>query len=254
MTITARRPTVRTVAAAVLTVAVFVLPLPLAETASGGQDLGVAAMTERVGSGLTAWVRSGAANPGPDLAATIGLWSVFHAIKAALAAAALVVLALVLRARLTHSRPGHSWPATALATATATVLLLVLVANIQGFLAPLSSATTLLPARPLPGLAAVVDGLTTGAPPLVATALIRDFQRFHSVLAACLAVVLISLAVTGWAVIRSADARRPAARRKRVPLFVVTVAAVICGVLLAANVSTALDPVPALSAFLSPRT
>jgi uncharacterized iron-regulated membrane protein len=135
----------------------------------------------------------------------------------------------------------------------------VLIANVQGAWAPLSSAVSLLPTDgPDTDLASAAAGLHqqllagTRTPPL--TTLVEDFRRYHLVLAICSAlstVLLFGGLVSWWR--RRARVPRAQRRPRRV---LAAVAVLLAGLMLflalitLANMSTAADPAPALAGFL----
>ena len=135
----------------------------------------------------------------------------------------------------------------------ALLALLVVVANVQGAIAPLASLVGVLPlAAPDPELAralaqlrdAVASGSGAGA------ALLEDFRRYHVAMSALAALAAL------WFV-RRVIARLVRRRRTGVPparsrcALAEPVGALCFGVVAAANLSTALDPVPALQALLA---
>lgn len=148
----------------------------------------------------------------------------------------------------------------ALAAATMLAPWPIAAANLQGALAPLASALSLLPVDhpdPMLGatLHAVAASLTTGPTSPAQEALLGDFVRFHAVLAGAsgvLAGVLASVAV-GVHRGRGAAAPQGLSPRERWATVVALAAGVaLFGLVATANTSTALHPVPALQAFLTP--
>ncbi|GAA1095055.1 hypothetical protein [Tsukamurella spumae] len=162
------------------------------------------------------------------LQALVDDWSRYHAVKA--------VFAGLLVAVAVHR--GHH--------ALALIPAVLLLANIQGTLAPLSSALSLIdPARERDGeLARALARMRTelgGAPSGPVSVIVRDFAWYHAVLAALAGtaiVVLLAFAVRAW---RHGRRRWAAATGA---------AAVATGVVIAANISTVLDPVRGLLDFL----
>ncbi|GAA2055681.1 hypothetical protein [Williamsia deligens] len=193
-------------------------------------------------------------------------WAHYHWVKVVFGLVAVGALALLGRGlsrsagtastRLDRAR----WAATGgLVASTAVAAMVVVVANVQGALAPASSALSLLPrARAdddLSGVrAAASAGVADGAEDPAIGALVRDFGRYHAVLAICLGVVVLGLAVLTVAVGRAArraargTALRPLAAASTV---VFAVAAALLAVIVVANVGTALDPAPALQLFFA---
>jgi hypothetical protein len=249
----------------VLLAAGFVLA-PKALTGPGhnsGHSLSAAAI-----QAFTAYWQSGRSSYPPALADLVGYWRCYHLVKAGFAVAltiALCWLAHILWRSLL--RAGRLRPATTTAavvtgsavTALAFGSVLVVMATVQGALAPFSSLVSLLP---------VGDGdpaLTTAAgqirrdlaerravprAPATLGAIIDDFQRYHAVLAvqaAVLAVVLIGLSMLVW---RRASTTGQAVPRAKTLLRLLAAAFALLTVLVivvcAANCSTALNPDPAL--------
>jgi hypothetical protein len=217
---------------------------------------------------FTAYWRSGRRSYSPALADLVAYWRRYHLVKAAFAVAltiALCWLAHILWRSLL--RAGRLPPATTTAavasgsavTALAFGSVLVVMATIQGALAPFSSLISLLPIGhgdpALTGSAGQIKHYLAGHQALPRTpgplgAIIGDFQRYHAVLAVqatILAVALIGLTVLMWR--RSNTARRAVPRAKSLLRLLATAFALLTVIVLvvdAANVSTTLNPDPAL--------
>jgi hypothetical protein len=254
-----------TVVAAALTAAVVLVPFPLAAALSGGGYRGPEALREAVTTGFVRFWSSGSGALGPDLAAAADFWARFHVVKAVLAAALLGVLLVLVprlwRAGADAGRP-RRWGLRAAATGTASLLvlsLLVLVANVQGALAPLSSVLGVMPlGAPTGDLAATVDrardAVATASPSPVAATLLDDFTRYHAVMAVLGAVVTVALLAATAVLLR----RRSRTARTERPRRRVLVAAAVGMLLLAAffavttaaNLGTARHPSAALVGFL----
>lgn len=184
---------------------------------------------ERAAREFPRYLLADSATPTPGLQALVDDWSRYHAVKLVFAGL-LALMAVQLGHRLLALAP--------------TVLVL---ANVQGTVAPLSSALSLLDPHDrflAPDLARGLYRMRmdlTGSRSAPIDELTRDFAWYHAVLAGmaiALAVVLVVAAVRAW-------------RRGRRWWCAATVVAVVaCGVLTAANVSTALDPVRGLLDFL----
>jgi hypothetical protein len=217
---------------------------------------------------FTAYWQSGRPSYPPALADLVAYWCRYHLLKAGFAVAltiALCWLALI----VWHSllRAGHPRPAATGAavvsgsavTAMAFGSVLVVMADIQGALAPFSSLMSLLPVgQGDPALTASAGQIhhdlaehdAVPRTPATLDAIIDDFQRYHAVLtaqAAILAVVLIGLSVLMWR--RAHTAGRAVPRAKTLPRLLAIAFALltaIVSVVGAANLSTALNPAPAL--------
>ena len=209
-------------------------------------------------TGFVRWARSRGSLDGPLLEA-VDFWTRFHVIKAALATVMLLGAVAVGRrlARpdaLRDRRAGIVAPFDRPTLAGLALLaLLVVVANVQGAIAPLASLVGVLPlAAPDPELAralaqlrdAVASGSGAGA------VLLEDFRRYHVAMSALAALAAL------WFV-RRVIARMVRRRRTGGPparsrcALAEPVGALCFGVVAAANLSTALDPVPALQALLA---
>jgi hypothetical protein len=210
---------------------------------------------------FTAYWRSGQRGYPPALAGLVTYWRHYHLAKAVFAVAltiALCWLACVLWRSLLRAGPLR--PATTAAavasggavTALAFGSLLVVMATVQGTLAPFSSLVSLLPVGQ--GDAALGSASSQIRHDLGASAAARnqsvtlsvivdDFARYHAVLA----VILVALAVLAWR--RPAAATRatqPAKAVRRLLAASFALLAVVVLVICAANVATAQHPVPAL--------
>ncbi len=254
------RPIVCTVA---LLVAVFVAPFPVASAWSDGGYPSRAALVDSLSAAFVHYWDAGSGVIGPDLALPVDFWARFHVVKAALAAILLVALARL------GSRTWVVYTRAATATrrllagvlvgmaALALLALLVLVANVQGAIAPLSSALGLLPmGRPDPALAGTItqvrDGLAGEARSPALGTLVHDFTAYHIAMAGLGAVVTAGLLATAVLLWRR-RARMSAGRRGRhltaTAVVAVMASSAFFGVVTAANLSTVADPAPALLGF-----
>jgi hypothetical protein len=257
-----RRPSLLAAGALGLLLAVFLVPFRLASAWPGGYP-NVTALSDQMSASFVRYWHS--ASPA-DLAGPVEYWARFHIFKAIFAALLLMVL-IPLGARTwsayTHAarRRRSVLAITGVVHAAVTVLaLLVLVANIQGGIAPLSSALGLMPLRnPDPALAQTVSqvrhALATGEQSAALDALVADYARYHAALAAVGAVVtlaLLTVAVGMWRHRR--PLARSAQRNRRVLLLgVVSVLllAAFFALITAANLSTVAHPAPALLSFFN---
>jgi hypothetical protein len=249
----------------VLVPAVLLLPFPLA---SAWTDRRYQNRDALVDSLTSAFVRYWAAGTGvidADLARPVAFWSHFHVVKAVLAALLLVAL-LLLVARswvssmhaVTGARRVASGALSVVAALLALLSLVVVVANLQGAVAPLSSALGLLPmGRPSPQLAAAItqvrDGLASGASSAALQALVQDFTTYHVAMVALGAAATVGLLATAVLVWRRRSRLSASPHRGRGLLTGAVVAAVALGaffaVVTAGNVSTVADPAAALLGF-----
>ncbi|BDD81767.1 hypothetical protein TPB0596_15300 [Tsukamurella pulmonis] len=175
------------------------------------------------------YILGGRAELTPGLAALVDDWQRYHLIKA-LFALLLVALALYL---------GHR--------ALALIPTVLLIANVQGIVAPLSSAFSLLGDRvsesdgPLAQALSAMRRQLRGDRSLAVQELVDDFARYHLavvVMAGVLTVILVVFAVRAW----RQDRRRWA--------IATLIAAALAAAVTAANVTNTLDPVSGLLGFL----
>jgi hypothetical protein len=253
---------------AVLLAAGFVLA-PRALTGAG--PVHEHSLSTATSQAFTAYWQSGRHSYPRALADLVAYWRRYHLVKAGFALAltiALCWLAHILWRSLL--RAGRLRPATTTAAvasgSTVTTLAfgsaLVVTATIQGALAPFSSLVSLLPVgHGNPALTGSVSQIQhdlaehQAVPRTSATlgAIIDDFQRYHAVLAAqaaILAVVLIGLSVLLW--LRAPIAGRAVPRARALLRLLATAFALLTVIVLvvgAANLSTALNPDPALRLF-----
>lgn len=255
-----RRRIVLPALAAALLLAFLVLPGAAADRLSGSAGVTVADLPQAVDAGLADWLATGAAQPGSGLLAAVRLWAVFHGVKVLVTAALLVTLIVLAgrvggafaRAESRRRRAGLAAAGAGLSS-LALLALLVLMANVQGAVAPLSSALSLLPVAP-PSMAVqqVREGLATGVatPPL--DTLVGDFRHYHVALAVVASVAIVGMLATAMASWRRhARAYGPDHRLRRVLAaagVALPVVAMLLGVVALANVLTAADPAPALAA------
>ena len=258
---TAPPPTWRVSWVALALAALGVLVSAVASFALAGRLTGQAyadvdALRDAVGEGVQQWVASGTAQLPPALEAPVRFWSAFHVVKAvglAVLAAALIVLLVTL--------PRGARPARWLRLAQwglalgLTGVVLIVIANVQGAISPLSSALSLVPddphlATPAP-LAELAQVVETSHPAAVRATLVADFARYHAVVAVLIALVALTALVLAVAVVvRARRARATDGRRRIAAPLALLVLAALAATLAVANLGTALDPVPALQGFL----
>lgn len=253
------------VTAAVLGVSVVVLPFRLAAIGPGRGYPSAAALGDAVTSGFVRFWSAGTGELPADLAEAVDFWARFHVVKAVLAAALLAVLVALGPRVLARWSRAQSIPQRLLAAlvvlvhvSVAVLALLVVVANLQGAVAPLSSVLGLMAVTGSdPELAAttaeVRHALATGQRTPALDALIADFTTYHVVMAWLGGVVTIGLVVTAVLLWRR-RARRPRTERRlrRLVLALAGAALVLAGffgIVTAANVGTAARPAPALLGF-----
>lgn len=272
------RPTstfgVLTALAVALVPAFVYAPRPLAAAVSGHDYGSQGDLTDSFSETFVGYWNSGDRRYTPDLARVVDYWSAYHVVKAVAAAlllGVLVALGILLRKafpRTTGQRTAGKGRRTAVASARAVVTALalfsvvLLMANVQGAIAPFSSLLSLLDHPPHGALADAVHDIRrrladypetgAGTPPALRV-MVDDFARYHVVIAGAattVVAVLVALSVVAWKRFVRTDASDRRARR----LFrsfglgwaVVAVPFVVIAV---ANVTVTADPAPALLAF-----
>ncbi len=261
-----RHLTALAAAAALLATLVALVPFPLASALSGGHYGDLDALRAGVTKGFVQLWTTGDGRLG-ELSTTADFWARFHVVKATLSTVLLVVLCILLarvwRASTSAASRGRRWGLAVLGlsvSALAVVSLLVVVANLQGAVAPLSSVLGVVsfadpggPLEPVVQQARQVVG--SGASTPAAEVLRADFVRYHAVMAVlgtAVTVALIAGAVVLWRRRRQTARSQQSWRR--------VLAAGGAGLLLlagafalvtVANISTALSPSVALLGLLA---
>jgi hypothetical protein len=240
------------------TVAAFLVPWYAASAITGLTWAGPGDLARSVGDAFVADWAAAVVAPGGQASSALTdptrFWRWFHLVKAVLALAALVP-AVVLVARASRAgRAAPTWASrlawlivTVCAGLVATLGVLLVVANVQGAFAPLSSVLSFLPLSDGgPALAGTAQALGasigSGHPTSTASAIVRDFAAYHAVAAVLLALVAV---VAGVAAVRVTRARRWG------PAVLLTTAVAVAAVLTVANTGTAFAPAPALRSFLA---
>lgn len=199
----------------------------------------------------------------------IRFWSTYHLLKL-LFAALIVAVAVSLSARLFDRAKGAGsqtmaslWSvATAFAGATGAFFSLLVLANLQGLVAPIASLLPTLVASPDPESARVVNDAQRLLPVSDAArstrplhVLIHDFTRFHVVLAIGAAVLAVGLLLTSLAAWRRARRTMTSERRIRSMYRWLAAssgtAALALGLLAVVNSATAAAPLKPLAALLA---
>ena len=261
--------------AAGLGVALVLAPSALAASAPGG---GYANQGDLVAALRTAFVEywhSGDRALTPGLAHVVDYWFRFHVVKGVIGALLLIVLAALgvrlWRAFVSAGGGVGSRTGSRVLLASAGVLvgastlfsLAVVMANIQGAVAPLSSTLSMLPlGTPSGQLTGAVGQIrqhlsdysgTTGHRLPAIDVMVNDFGRYHAVLvviAATVAIGFAGMSVALWMRFRHTAAFDRHVRRALAVLGVLTaLLSVAVFVVTAANISVATDPAPALLAF-----
>ena len=222
---------------------------------------------EAVRAAVVGYWRSGDRNFTPELQRVVDYWIRFHLIKGGIAALLLVVLvaltALLWQTFLRADGLGTGSRAVIVSAGAAVSMLAlfalaVVMANIQGAMAPFAS---LLPLS-MDGLSDVIlaqarqqladTHATGGFTPPALDAMVGDFAWYHAALAveaAVVVVALVGLSVVMWRRFSRADGRA----RLVWGWFGVfsALSSLMTAVVLVANAGTALDPAPALLALFN---
>ncbi|GIF17002.1 hypothetical protein [Actinoplanes teichomyceticus] len=271
---TGTRSRLLTVLAGLLAVAFVLAPGPLAAGRQTGDLRFERRLADAVHGSVAEYWRAGGPDLSPGLHRVTDYWFRYHVAKAVIAALLLTALValgvLVWRAVLRAGGTGAARRgALALGGAAVAVLALfsgaLVMANVQGAVAPLSSLMPILVDGPTGARSAAlreqIAQRLAGAPdaggwtPPALQVLVDDFARYHVALA-----VLAALAAAGLAVLGVRFGRRFARtdrsdRRARHVWASLGAAAALSSlaavVLVVANTGTAADPAPALAAFLA---
>ncbi|GAA2214775.1 hypothetical protein GCM10009850_102410 [Nonomuraea monospora] len=258
---------------AVLLAAAFVVaPRTLAASRPDGGFADQRSLVQTLGKAFVEYWRSGNRDLPPSLNRVVDYWSRYHVAKAVIAAILLIVLValgvLLWKAFLRSGALGAVRRAAlastgVLVTIPALFSLLVVVANVQGAVAPFASLLSLLPAGASDGALAdtihqVRQGLAEPAgaghrtPPALEV-MISDYALYHLTLVVTgfvVAVVLTGVSVVLWTA--SARTGSPDRRTRRVLRSFGVLAAMsslIMFVVVVANMTNVADPAPALLAF-----
>ncbi|MEV4641480.1 hypothetical protein AB0J80_29460 [Actinoplanes sp. NPDC049548] len=266
----ARLPALLAVVAAALAAAFVLAPPALVRSSSGAGFDDQRHLVEALRPAFAEYWRSGGRDLSPGMADVVDYWFRYHLVKALIAAIVLAVLgALSVLLWKAFLRSGTAAGRAGLASAGVLVTILtlfstaVLMANVQGMVAPFASLFPLLTDGPGAGtppgtleevrqsLAGSLGG-TGGTPPAL-DVMISDFARYHeamAVVAAVVTAVLGGLSVLLW---RRFAATRRSERRTRRLLGAYGVGSVVMplvvAVVVVANTTTAAHPAPALLAF-----
>jgi hypothetical protein len=258
--------------AAVLTAAFVVAPPRLAAAGGRAGDRDLADHGRLVAafrSAVVGYWRSGDRDHPPDLQRVVDYWFRFHLVKGGIAGLLLIVFGVLTvalwRTFLRADRLGKGSRAALVSAGTAAPMLAlfavaVVMANVQGALAPFASLLPMLtegtPDASLAGTLAQARAQlagshrTGGYTPPALDAMVSDFAWYHAVQAVIAAVVVIALLGLGvlcWRGFARAGSADRRARRVWGCFGVGSVLAVLLVVVvLVANTGVAMDPAPAL--------
>ena len=253
--------------------AAFVLaPRVLAASSSSDALLEKGNLIGAVRGAFVEYWASGDIGLPPVLESVVDYWFRYHMAKAAIAAGLLVVLCalgtLLCRTFLRATGFGLG-RRVALASASGFVSmlalfsLLIVMANIQGAVAPFSSLLPMLTVGQVDAELAVTldqvkqllaDVPSSGHPdPPALAVMVSEFAQYHgvlAVLAVIVAVAFIGISVTLWKCFARTGSSDKRAKRVLGSFGVLSVSFLLVVIVLAvANATTAVDPAPALLAF-----
>jgi hypothetical protein len=257
---------------AVALAAAFVVAPRILAGIGGGGFAGRRSLVKALRESFIGYWNSGDRDLSPDLQRVVDYWLRYHLAKATIAAILLVVLfalgVLIWKAFLTVGGLGTGARAAlvsagVLVTMFALFSLALVMANIQGVIAPFASLLPMLTAGATGAritgtldqvrqqLAAGTDGRHSPA----LDVMISDFSRYHvamAVIASVVAALLIGAGAMLWKRFAGTD---PSSRRTRRVLasfgLLSTLLSVAVIVLAVANAGTAADSAPALRAFFA---
>ncbi|MFI6866624.1 hypothetical protein [Nocardia sp. NPDC050406] len=203
--------------------------------------------------------RSGGRDFTPSLERIVDFWLRYHLAKAVIAAVllvALVALAVVLWRAFLRAGGTALLASGTVVSVLAVVASLLVMANIQGAVAPFSSLLPMVVDSPTDTeladtLGQIRQRLADHAETPVLDVITEDFARYHAamaVIAACVAVLLIAASALSWITFAKASDSR--ARRVLASFGIASALFALAMIVVAvANTGTAADPTPALSAF-----
>jgi hypothetical protein len=262
------------VLAVALSAAFVLAPGVLAASTPGGGYAGQEALVTALRTAFVEYWGSGNRNYPPGLERLVDYWIRYHVAKAVIAALLLTVL-VVLGVRLWRALLGADrlppWRGAALASSGVLVTVLavfsvvLVVANIQGAVAPFASLISMLPlGTPSTQFTHTVGQVKQdlagypnagGRTPPALEAMISDFALYHAtlvVLAAIVAVILIGMSVVSWKRrARTGSSERRIRRTLGLAGVLSALLALAVIVVIVANLGTAMNPAPALLAFFN---
>ncbi|MFJ9895934.1 hypothetical protein ACIQPR_21720 [Streptomyces sp. NPDC091280] len=270
-----RAVTLLTAVAALLLPAAFLAPKSLAANSSESGYAHQHTLIDAVGKAFIGYWNSGEREFTPEMRQVVDYWFRFHAIKAGISLALLIVLVVlgrrIGRMYVAADKSGRVTRAGlasggVLTLALAVLALVLVIANVQGAVAPFTSALSLMPVAAPHGqlagtLAQVREQLRasreTGhrSPPAV-DMMVGDFARYHEavvVMSAVLVLVFIGLSAVLWKRFMSTGPsdRRPGRRARGWFAALATFFSLLVAVLLVANLSNAAHPAAGLAGFFA---
>lgn len=263
-----RRGAALTGLGAALAAAFVLVPPAVATTTFGGELHGRQQLARAARTAFLEYWTSGQRAYSPALDQVVESWSRYHVVKAVMAALLLVVLVRLAQV-IGHAPPGSRLVRRIVHTSAGAVVAglagfsaLLLMANVQGAVAPFASLLPVVADGATGPVAVALDeaGATltegTGSEAWTAPldAMLADFTRYHLAMAGLAGAATAALVATAVLVRRrrtGASAGVPHARRVLVPAWLLaTSGALATALLAAANLSTAAHPAVALATAL----
>lgn len=245
----------------VFSFALFFLPGAVASVSSGVDGISTATLARSVGVAFSEWWRTGAAPLTGGMEEVVKFWQIFHVAKAAVAAILLVLLTMTgaqvwkAYAQATTRARRFGYAVIGVAGAPLTLLvLIILLANVQGSIAPLSSVMGLIPMDgSVAEVTAVREQFAAGSSTPVLDVLVNDFRDYHLVIVFAAPIAAAGVMVADLVLwLRWVGLPRENYLLRRVCLVVAVVTpsvALMLVLIMIVNLSTVLDIAPALAAF-----
>ncbi len=244
-----------------LSIAFAFLPGSIARISSGADPITTGTLAESLSRAFSQWWSTGEANLTTEMERVVMFWGVFHFVKMVVSAGLLAAL-LLAGAQLLCAYSGSKGRGRraaivivgVLGAPWAMLILLILLANIQGAISPLSSVMGLLPLEsPSEAVTQVRDHFANGTTTPVLDVLIEDFRKYHEVMVGCAAIAAGAVVIgVILALIRRMRTPPENVRLRRLMAVIVaalTLFALFLILIMLLNMSTVDETAPALAAF-----
>jgi hypothetical protein len=248
---------------ALLSIAFAVLPGAVASISAGAGQLSTGTLAHTLNGAFAHWWSIGEPNLTTDMERVVKFWEVFHVVKATIAGELLAALLCagvwLLNAYSTAERRARRVAIVTVGILGApwvALILLVLLANIQGAMSPLSSVMGLLPvSEPSQAVLEVRDQFANGTTTPILSLLIEDFRSYHAAMVGWSAIAAATIGVVViMAIMHRAHIPRENVRLRRVIAAIATglaSLALFLVLVMLLNLSTVDDTAPALAAFFA---